>query len=64
VDQQERTGLAEKSPPAYEADNGPLNAEDIAYIRNAARPMLPEGKVLGTRSLLNALAGDDNRRCS
>jgi hypothetical protein len=60
MDQQERTGFPEEPPPAYEADDGPLKVEDITYIRNAARPMLHEGKILGTRSVLNPLANDDN----
>lgn len=37
--------------PVYEADDGPLTADDIERIRNAAEPMLPKGKVISTRSL-------------
>lgn len=57
---QESTVFAEKSPPTYEADDGPLDAEDIARIRNAAQSMLPEGQVLSTRSSLHALVNDDS----
>lgn len=38
--------------PAYEVDDGPLTARDIAHVRTVALPMLPKGKVLNTRSLL------------
>ncbi len=51
MNNEEKAGFAEKSLPAYEADDGPLTAEDIARIRETARPMLPRGKILGTRSI-------------
>lgn len=38
--------------PAYEMDDGPLNAADIKRVRKLAQPMLPKGKVLNKRSLL------------
>jgi hypothetical protein len=44
--------FAKEVLPAYEMDDGPLTAKDIAQIRKVARPMLPKGKVLNTRSLL------------
>jgi hypothetical protein len=44
--------LAKDVLPAYEADDGPLTASDMARIRKMAQPMLPKGKVLRTRSLL------------
>ena len=44
--------FAKEMLPAYDMDDGPLSAGDIAHIRKVARPMLPKGKVLKTRSLL------------
>jgi len=44
--------LARDVLPAYEADDGPLGASDLARLRKAAQPMLPRGKALDTRSLL------------
>jgi len=44
--------FAKEVLPAYEMDDGPLTAGDIARIRKAAQPMLPKGKVLRKRSLL------------
>ncbi len=44
--------LARDVLPAYEADEGPLTASDLARIRQVARPMLPNGKVRSKRSLL------------
>lgn len=44
--------LARDVLPAYEADDGPLTASDLAHIRQVAQPMLPKGKGLNTRSLL------------
>mgnify|MGYP001163044245 CR=1 FL=1 len=44
--------LARDVLPAYEADEGPLTASDLARIRQVARPMLPKGKVRSKRSLL------------
>ena len=49
-----------KSPPTYEADDGPLDAKDIARIRKAAQSMLPKGQALSTRTSLHALANDDS----
>jgi hypothetical protein len=44
--------FAKEVLPAYEMDEGPLTAADIARVRKAAKPMLPKGKVLNKRSLL------------
>lgn len=44
--------LAKDVLPAYEVDDGPLTASDLARVRKVAQPMLPKGKVLDTRSLL------------
>ena len=44
--------LAKDVLPAYEVDDGPLTASDLAHLRKVAQPMLPKGKVLNTRSLL------------
>lgn len=44
--------FAKEVLPAYEADDGQLTEGDIARIRKAAKPMLPKGKVINTRSLL------------
>lgn len=44
--------FAKEVLPAYEIDDGPLNAGDLARIRKAAQSRLPKGKVLGKRSLL------------
>jgi hypothetical protein len=38
--------------PGYSSDDGPLSATDLAWVRKAAQPQLPRGKVLRTRSLL------------
>lgn len=44
--------LAKDVLPAYEMDEGPLSARDLAHVRRAAKPMLPKGKTLAKRSLL------------
>ena len=44
--------LARDVLPAYEVDDGPLTASDLARIRKAAQPMLPKGKVRNKRSRL------------
>lgn len=44
--------LAKDVLPAYEVDDGPLTASDLARVCKVAQPMLPKGKVLNTRSLL------------
>jgi len=44
--------LAKDVLPAYEADDGPLAASDLARLRKTAKPMLPKGKTLNRRSLL------------
>ncbi len=42
----------------YEADEGPLKTEDIARLREDARQMLPKGKVVKEKSLLDANRND------
>ena len=37
--------------PAYEADEGPLRASDIAALRKAAAAKMPKGKLLSSASL-------------
>ena len=44
--------LAEQILPAYEPDNGPLTAGQLASVRKAAEPGMPKGKVLGKQTLL------------
>ena len=44
--------FAKEFLPAYEIDEGPLTAPDIARVRKEARPMLAKGKVLNKRTLL------------
>lgn len=44
--------FAKEVLPAYEVDDGQLTVGDIVRIRKAAKPMLPKGKVINTRSLL------------
>lgn len=44
--------FAKEVLPAYEADDSQLTAGDITRIRKAAKPMLPKGKPINTRSLL------------
>lgn len=43
--------LAEELLPAYEADDGPLTASQLATVRKMAKPRLPKGAVLIKRSL-------------
>src|ERR1039458_5669987 len=38
--------------PDYAADDGPLSASDLAWVRKTANPQLPKGKVLRSRTLL------------
>lgn len=38
--------------PTYEADDGPLSAGDVSHLRKMAKPALPKGKIIKTRSLL------------
>ncbi len=44
--------LARDMLPAYEMDDAPLKASEIAQIRRAAKPLLPTGRVRRARSLL------------
>jgi len=43
--------LAEETLPAYEPDDGPLTARQIAGVRRAAKASMPKGKVLDKQSL-------------
>lgn len=43
--------LAAELLPAYEPDEGPLTARELANIRRAAAKALPKGKVLEVKSL-------------
>jgi hypothetical protein len=43
--------LAEETLPAYEPDDGPLTARQIASVRKAAKAGAPKGKVLDTQTL-------------
>ncbi|MBL8492549.1 MAG: hypothetical protein JNM82_17355 [Rhodocyclaceae bacterium] len=44
--------LAREVLPAYPMDDGPLSAKDLAHVRDAAKPTMPQGKLRKTRSLL------------
>jgi hypothetical protein len=43
--------LAEETLPAYEPDDGPLTARQIASVRKAAKAVAPRGKALDTQTL-------------
>jgi hypothetical protein len=43
--------LAEETLPAYEPDDGPLTARQMASVRRAAKARMPKGKVLNKQSL-------------
>ncbi len=43
--------IAEQFLPAYEADDGPLTAHDLAQLRKDAKPRLPRGKVMQRKDL-------------
>ena len=43
--------LAEETLPAYEPDDGPLTARQIASLRKAAKASMPKGKVLDKQTL-------------
>ena len=43
--------LAEEMLPAYEADDGPLTAGELASVRKRAKASMPKGKVLAKQSL-------------
>ena len=47
--------------PAYEMDDGPLSASDMAYIRTCAAALLPKGPVRGFKSLTMEEAAMDTR---
>ncbi len=43
--------LAEEMLPAYEADDGPLTAGQLAKVQKIAKSAMPKGKVLGKQTL-------------
>ena len=43
--------LAEQALPAYEPDDGPLSARQLASVRKAAKASMPKGKVLDKQTL-------------
>ena len=43
--------LVEETLPAYEPDDGPLTARQIASLRKAAKASMPKGKVLDKQTL-------------
>ena len=43
--------FAKEVLPAYEADDGPLAPPYLEWLREAANPQLPKGKVIGKKSL-------------
>ena len=43
--------FAEEVLPAYEPDDGPLTAKQLASLRKDAKEHLPKGKVLGRQNL-------------
>ncbi len=43
--------LAEETLPAYEPDDGPLTARQLASVRRAAKAGTPKGKVLNKQTL-------------
>lgn len=44
--------FAKEVLPAYEGDDGQLTGTDRAWLRKAAKPHLPKGKILSKKSLL------------
>ena len=43
--------LAEEMLPAYEADDGPLTAAEVASVRKRAKAAMPKGRVSAKQSL-------------
>ncbi|MEO7853470.1 MAG: hypothetical protein ABIR94_14640 [Rubrivivax sp.] len=43
--------LANEMLPAYEADDGPLTADELASVRKRAKLSMPKGKVSAKQSL-------------
>ena len=43
--------LAEEMLPAYEADEGPLTAAQLAMVRKQAKAAMPKGKVVAKQGL-------------
>lgn len=44
--------FAKEVLPAYEADDGPLSAADLAWLKKTARAQLPQGKLISRKSLI------------
>lgn len=44
--------FAKEVLPGYEADEGPLPAQYLRWLRRSAQAQLPKGKVVGRKSLL------------
>lgn len=44
--------LARDVLPGYEADDGPLSADELAEVRTRARASMPKGKLISTKRLL------------
>lgn len=44
--------FAKEVLPGYPADEGPLSAEQIAWVRKLAKRRMPKGRVIRTKSLL------------
>lgn len=43
--------FAKEVLPAYEADDGPLSAADMAWLKKTAKAQLPKGKLVSKKSL-------------
>ena len=43
--------FAKEVLPAYEADDGPLSAADMAWVTKTAKAQLPKGKIISKKSL-------------
>ena len=44
--------FAKEVLPAYEADEGPLPADYLAWLKKAAKKQMPKGRVIFRKSLL------------
>jgi hypothetical protein len=44
--------FAKEVLPAYDADDGPLTAPYLEWLRETAKTRLPRGKLIGRKSLL------------
>lgn len=43
--------FAQEVLPAYEADDGPLSAADMAWLKKIAKAHLPKGKLISRKTL-------------